>query len=40
MDLRQSIGFLAKNILDNSLEEESDASSGLMVAAMSLIHEH
>jgi hypothetical protein len=40
MDLKQSIDFFVKGILDSSLEDESDASWGLMVAATTLIHEH
>jgi hypothetical protein len=39
MDLRKSIDFFVKDVLDSSSEEESCASSGLMVAAASLIHE-
>jgi hypothetical protein len=39
MDLKKSIDFFVKNVLDSSSEEESCASSGLMVAAASLIHE-
>jgi hypothetical protein len=40
MDVMQSIDFFVKDVLDGSSEHESDTSSGLMVAAASLIHEH
>jgi hypothetical protein len=35
----ESIDFF-KDVLDNSSEDESDTSSGLMVATASLIYEH
>jgi hypothetical protein len=34
------IYFFVKDILNSSSEDESDASSGLMVAGASLIDEH
>jgi hypothetical protein len=40
MDLKKSINFFIKGILDSSSKEESDASSGLMVATAVLIHGH
>jgi hypothetical protein len=40
MDLEHSIYFFVKDVLNSSSEDESDASSGLMVAEASLIHEH
>jgi hypothetical protein len=39
MNISESIDFF-KDILDNTSEDESNASSGLMVAAASLIYEH
>jgi hypothetical protein len=40
MDLKQSIDFFIKEVLDSSSDEESNSSLELMVAAASLIHEH
>jgi hypothetical protein len=40
MDLMQLIDLFVKDVLYSLLEEESGASSELMVAAASLIHEH
>jgi uncharacterized protein (DUF1919 family) len=40
MDYMESIDFFIKDALDSSSEQESGASSGLMVPKGSLIHEH
>jgi hypothetical protein len=40
MDLMHLINLFVKDIVYSLLEEESGASSELMVAAASLIHEH
>jgi hypothetical protein len=40
MNIRESIDFFVKDILENSCEDELDASSGLMVDAAFIIHKH
>jgi hypothetical protein len=40
MNLVQSIDFFAKDILDSSSKDVSNASSGLLIAVAALIHEH
>jgi hypothetical protein len=40
MDLRHTIEFFIKDVLDNSSEEESNAYSELMVVVASPVHEH
>jgi hypothetical protein len=40
MDLRQSIDFFVKNVLNSSSKEELEACTELMGVVASLIHEH
>jgi hypothetical protein len=40
MSTRELIDFFVKDVRDSSSEDDLDASSGLMVAVASIIHEH
>jgi hypothetical protein len=40
MSTRELIDFFVKDIRDSLLEDDLDASSGLMVAVASIIHKH